>query len=442
MRRDSTRGAYTRRRFVQAVTAAGATTALAGCIGGGGSGDGSGNGNGDGNGNGSGDGSASLTLSGWAANNAEAKLVRSLVSEFEKNHGGIAVDYNAIQAKYKQKLKTQLGAGNAPDVFYVDAKYFGSFASSGVLLNLDQYVADSSAFDPENFFEPLIDAFRFDGALYGVPKDFSTLQLVYNEELFEQVGAKPPKDWSEFRSVLRKLKEGTDVTYPLAGMPTARAFWAMLWQNGGQVLNADGSKVVIASEANVETLEFLGGLAADDLFGNPSEFGVDWPGAAYGAEKAAATIIGPWIFPYLEDGKQKLNEVTGCAHLPIPSGGRKATAAYTVSYSASANTEAPKAAWKLIHNLTDKDGAKRWAKKGLALPARKDLQTIEYYDSHPRRKTMLEAGEWSHPVAFGPHSEEIINRVNPELEAVMLGKKSAREALETAQQKLNSEVFG
>ncbi|RBI63373.1 hypothetical protein DMJ13_02185 [halophilic archaeon] len=433
MGRDSTGDAWSKRQFVKAMGAAGATGALAGCIGGLGQ---SGDSEGDGDG-----GSASLTLSGWAANNEESKLVKSLVSEFEKNHQNIAVDYNAIQAKYKQKLKTQLGAGNAPDVFYVDAKYFGSFASSGVLLNLDQY-ADGSKFNPDNFFEPLLDAFRFEGKLYGVPKDFSTLQLVWNEKLFEQAGvSKAPKNWSEFRSTLQTVKEKTDVEYPLAGMPTARAFWGMLWQNGGQVLNEDGSKVAIASEANVETLTFLSDLASDDLLGNPSEFGVDWPGAAYGSKQAAATIIGPWIFPYLEGEKKTVDEVTKCAHLPTPKGGEKATAAYTVSYSASKKTKSPKAAWTLIRNLTDKQGAKRWAEKGLALPARKDLQDIEYYSDHERRKTMLEAGEWSHPVAFGPHSEQIINTVNPELEAAMLGKKKPQAALETAQQKLNSQTF-
>lgn len=425
----------TRRRLLQASAATGAA-ALAGCSSGGGS-----EGSSDGTTKQTTQKTQKITLSGWTSNNEEKALVSDLVKQFESNHERINVDYSPVESKYKQKLKTQLGAGNAPDAFYVDAKYFGSFASSGVLLSLDS-IEQSEDFDTDDFFQPLLNAFKHDGTLYGIPKDFSTLGLYVNTSLFEKAGATTePETWSEFRTALQQVKEQTSVKAPLIEYPSARMWKGLLFQNGGQVLSDDGSEVVFASDAGVEALQYLVDLKKDGLLALPSQLGASWHGAAIGKQEVASAVIGPWALPFLKKNYPEVDKVVDVAHLPIPEGGQKATAAYTVSYSASANTNAPGATKSLIKTLTSKEGMADWARKGLALSARKSHQDLEYYQNHPRRKTLLEAGEWSHPVAYGPKSEAIINRLHPQLEGAMLGKKTPREALEGAQEGINNNVL-
>lgn len=447
---DSTNGRLSRRRFVAGLSTAGAAAFLAGCS------DDSGDSSGDGS---SGDGSGSttttagtttpmnadITLSGWAANNEESALVTDLVSEFESNHEGIGVDYNPIQSKYKQKLKTQLGAGNAPDAFYVDSSYFPSFASANVLLSMEP-LAESEDYDTDDFFDPLLDAFRFDGTLYGVPKDFSTLGLFHNTAMFEEASVDPPTTWSQFEDALSALKDNVSnesFKAPMIEYANGRSWWAFLYQNGGQVLSEDGSEAVFADDPGVEALEFLTGLKEDGLLAVPSDLGSGWHGAAIANQEVATAILGPWGLPFLEgyEDNPDINGQIDVAHLPKPSDGEKATIAYTVSYSASANTDSPAATRELIRSLTSDEGMARWAKKGLALSARKSHADLDYYDEHPRRKTLLEAGDWSQPFSFGPKSESIVNRVRPQLEAAMLGEKSPSDALSTAQQKINDEVL-
>lgn len=91
--------------------------------------------------------------------------------------------------------------------------------------------------------------------------------------------------------------------------------------------------------------------------------------------------------------------------------------------------------------LTDDEGMAEWARQGLALSARESHADLDYYANHERRRTHLEAGEWSHPVAFGPESNAILNRVNPLLEGAMLGEQEPGEALERATQQVNDEVL-
>lgn len=382
-----------------------------------------------------------VELSGWTSNEEEKALLQDLVSTFESEHERIGVKYSPVESKYKQKLKTQLGAGNAPDAFYVDAKYFGSFASQGALLDLGPMV-ESGAIDTDDFFQPLVDAFRFDGTLYGIPKDFSTLGLFLNTAMYEEAGANPePETWSEFRSGLRKVVDATDVKSGIIEYPNARMWKALLYQNGGQMLSDDGSEAVFASAEGVEALRFLVDLKEDGLLAVPSELGSSWHGQALGNREVAAGVIGPWGLPYLKENAPDVDENVDVVHLPTPEGGKKATAAYTVSYSVSANTDVPDAARTLVGALTDEKGMARWARKGVALSARPSHADLEFYQNHPRYKTLLEAGEWSHPVAYGPNSESIINRLHPQLEGAMLGEKSPKAALEEAQSTINQKVL-
>ncbi|QIO24435.1 ABC transporter substrate-binding protein [Haloarcula sp. JP-L23] len=445
-RNDSAR--LTRRRFVGGVGSAGAAALLAGCSNdSGGSSDGSGSG---GSAQSTDDEtstpiSADITLSGWAANNEESALLQNLVSEFESSHDGISVDYNPIQSEYKQKIKTQLGAGNAPDAFYVDSSYFPSFADAGVLLSMES-IANSESFNIEDFFQPLLDAFRFDGTLYGIPKDFSTLGLFHNTAMFEEASVEPPETWSDLEDALSALKDNvSDESFqaPMIEYANGRSWWAFLYQNGGQVLSDDGSEAVFASDAGVEALEYLVGLKQDGLLAVPSDLGAGWHGAALASREVGVAILGPWGLPFVEEYEDdpSINEDVDVAHLPTPSDGQKATIAYTVSYSASAQTDSPAATRELISSLTNDEGMASWARKGLALSARKSHADLEYYQNHPRRKTLLEAGEWSHPFSFGPNSEAIVNRVRPQLEAAILGEKSPSDALSTAQESINSEVL-
>lgn len=450
MAEDSTKhDAFTRRRFVTALGTTGAASAIAGCSSGSTGQDTTTTKSNDGSGDTQDTATTTtmedvtLTLSGWAANNEESKLVQQLISDFESNNEHIKVDYAAIQSKYKQKLKTQLGAGNAPDVFYVDAKFFGAFASADVLLDLSP-IEESDDFNTDDFFQPLIDAFRSDGQLQGVPKDFSTLGLFYNTAHFENAGLdpeSPPTSWSGFRDALSKLLDNNDIEAPIVEYPNARVWKSFLFQNGGQVLSDDGSEAVFASDAGVEALQYLVDLKKDGLLAVPSELGAGWHGAALANQEVSTAVIGPWALPFLENNHADINKQVDVAHLPYPEDGQKATSAYTVSYSASADTNSPQGARALIKGLTSKEGMAAWAKKGLALSARKSHRDLEYYQNHPRRKTLLEAGEWSHVVGYGTNSEAILNRLHPELEGAMLGKQSPQEALETAESKINSEVL-
>lgn len=384
--------------------------------------------------------SVALQVSFRTSSQAETSAVESLTSQFSENHDRIDAEASVVQSKYLQKLKTQLAAGEAPDVFYLGAQPFGQFASQDALLSLDP-LRDADGYDFDDFYDPLVSAYEYQGTQYGIPKDFSTLGMFYNTAMFEQAGASVPTTWDGLRTALQKVQANTDVDAPMIEYSNARSWKGLLYQNGGRMLSDDGSEVVFASDAGVEALDFLVQLKKDGLLVLPSEISAGWHGKALGTEQVATAILGPWGLPFLADKFPKVNEAVDVAHIPKPSDGQKATPAYTVCWTGSSNTESKAASRELVQFYTSKQGMKLWAQKGIALTARKSLADADFYQSNPRWNTLLEAAEWSKPVAYGPKTQAILNKLHPQLTAAMKEKKSPREALETAQQDINSSVM-
>lgn len=429
---NGTENGLTRRRFVGGLAAGGAAVALAGC-----SGD-------DGTEGEEGidvDEGADLTLVGWAADDTESALLEELIGNYEEENEGVDVSYSPVQDEYEQRLRTQLGAGEAPDVFYVDSSYYHAFASADVLHEMDSFAEEDGGFERDAFYDPIIEAFDYEGTLYGIPKGFTTLGLFYNEEHLEEAGTEVPETWDDLRETLETIDESLDVGVPMTIIPEEpRLFFAGLFQNGGQVLSDDGEECVIASEEGIEALEFPVSLVEDGLAGYVEDHG-GWHGDALAEEITSIGHMGAWGLPFFRDEQPEMDEVIGVAEMPVIDGGEPATMAYTVTYSMAHDVEDPDEAWDLVRHLTSDEGMAAWAEQGLELSAREAHADLEFYEENPRYQTLLDQADDSVVWGFGPESEAILNRVQPQLERAILGEASAQESLEAAQEQVNNEVL-
>ena len=167
----------------------------------------------------------------------------------------VSWDQNALD----NKIKTMVAAGEPPDI--ANLNYFASFAADGLLYKADEIVDQATLDD-------LIPAFRenskFEGVEYAVPDLASDRLFFYNKDILEAAGVEvPPATWSELEAAAEKIKAYDPNIIPLAlplGSEEAQAEF-LIWAggNGGQYF--DGEKWVVNSPENVETLDFLKGLA-------------------------------------------------------------------------------------------------------------------------------------------------------------------------------------
>src|SRR5262245_12655099 len=178
--------AHPRRRAYAVALAAALLLAAAGCGDDGGGGD-AGNATG-----------ASLSMYAFSSSPAEDSTLRKVVDDYNKL-GRNTVTIN-ILPEYDTALQTALAGGSPPDVFYVNDNKLPDLAKAGAL----EPIGDKMD-DPNDFYESLRKSFTYNGVYYCPPKDFSTLQLVYNVDELAAAGVKPPTTWTELTDAATKL---------------------------------------------------------------------------------------------------------------------------------------------------------------------------------------------------------------------------------------------
>ncbi|HEY9828069.1 MAG TPA: extracellular solute-binding protein, partial [Stenomitos sp.] len=145
-----------------------------------------------------------VKLSGWGASPVEKKLLLSVIRDFEATHPHIRVQFEVIADQYMDVLKTRLVGDAGPDAFYLDAVEAPFFMQAQVLEPLNAYIKPD--FDLADFEPTLLQAFQINSTLYGLPKDYSTLALFYNQQAFQKVGLKAaPTTWPQLQAAAQRL---------------------------------------------------------------------------------------------------------------------------------------------------------------------------------------------------------------------------------------------
>ena len=110
-----------------------------------------------------------------------------------------------------QQLGQAFAANNPPDVFYVDAARFADYASVGALYAVRDKAARTSTTSTRRSGSRSPTRAQ----LYCVPKDFSTLAMEINTDLWAKAGlttADIPTTWDQLTAVAQKLKAKAGIT--------------------------------------------------------------------------------------------------------------------------------------------------------------------------------------------------------------------------------------
>jgi multiple sugar transport system substrate-binding protein len=218
---------------------------------------------------------ADVTITWWTGQSDEAEsILEGLAAEFEDLHPNVTVAISS-GASSTEELLQKLSAGFASDTYPNISYSFGSWASelesSGRTLDLRDQVDDPS-FGWDEFSEAARATVQPTGEkIIGFPALVDNLSLIYNKTVFDAAGLDYPTEewsWDDFRDAAKKLTDPATETYGYAysvsgSEETTWQFWPHLWQNGGEILNDDGT-AAFASDAGVEALEFLRQMAVDD----------------------------------------------------------------------------------------------------------------------------------------------------------------------------------
>lgn len=370
-----------------------------------------------------------LQLMGWASSEAENTRLQAVVDTFNDMHDNISVNLNLVP-DYDTKLQTSLAGGSPPDVFYVDSFKLPDLVDAGAIEPAEGHLDNAG-----DFYSSLQDAFTIDGTFYCPPKDFSTLALQYNKDMFDAAGLDYPTEdwtWDDLRAAAEQLTNEDEGVYGMVINPDFARWIAFLYQAGGSVTNADFSEITINSPEALEALEFYIGMVEDGIANQPSELDSGWNGEAFGKGRAAMSMEGNWIVPFLADQFPDLNY--GVTQLPAGPGG-EATMAFTVCYAVPAGLDAAQqeAAFELVNFLTGPEGMKQWTDLGLAMPTRESLRD-GWLSQFPELQPFLDGAEHANPWQFRPGFQDVLDTINDGLQQAFTGTALPGAVLENAQE--------
>jgi multiple sugar transport system substrate-binding protein len=389
-------------------------------------------------------GTVTLTVSGWSSSPAEDKLVQDNLKKFQDTHPNIQVKWSPITGDYPVKMRANIASSTVPDVFYLSPDMTPEYITTGKLLNLSPYMGKDNV-KADDYYSSLITPFSCkNGQVYGIPKDWGTLGLFYNKKMFQDAGVTAPSDswtWNDMRDAAKKLtKKGNaaNSVYGLSVGAQSQRWMAFLFANGGSVLNKDGTKATFNDQAGIDALNFFTGFNKDGSSVLPADVAAGWAGDAFGKERAAMVLEGPWLIPYM---KEKFSNVEyGIAPLPLAPTGKRADLIFTNAWAGYAQTKHPAATWELIKYMTGSEVQGSQLRAGFALPAIKSLANDPYFAQNPGFKTLFEAATYGYADNFGPHTGVVHEKLDQAIEKVMLGKADAKTALDTAANQVNTEV--
>lgn len=305
-----------------------------------------------------------LTLAGWSSNPAEDAALQEAIDQFEEQNPGITVNF-IPSPDHTLTMQTAFASGEYANVFYIDSSVLPNWADAGVVAP-----AGDNLTDVDGYYASLIDVFTIDGTLYCPPKDFSTMALQYNRDLFDAAGVEYPTadwTWEDLRAAAEATSAATPGIVGLVTPPNLERWLPFLYQAGGAIFDDEGN-FVFDSDATREALGFYVGIVTDGIAGPPSVVDAGWGGQAFGEGRAAMAMEGNWTIQFLLENYPELN--WGVTELPAGPAG-KATMAFTVCYGVGADNPHPEESWALVNFLTGSEGAQFVAESSFGpMPAR------------------------------------------------------------------------
>lgn len=208
-------------------------------------------------------GTVTMWVGSWWAPN-----VPGLQAAWTKDHPEIKLDIQPLPINnYADKFVAAALGGAPPDIIDVDVSMLSTIAAKNLLVPLDQFVKQENI-DPTKYASAVWEASTFKGAQYGVPDHGYASFMYYNKTMFDGAGLAYPTsswDYAEFLKDAQKLttsgNSGFGMAADLSDPANAMDFVAQcIWGHGGDFFDKNQTVATINSPEAVAGLTFWADL--------------------------------------------------------------------------------------------------------------------------------------------------------------------------------------
>jgi multiple sugar transport system substrate-binding protein len=365
-----------------------------------------------------------LSLLMFSSGDAETDAVADAVDAWSAD-SGVAVEVR-VASDVAQQLSQGFAAGSPPDLFYLSPDAIAGYAGNGSLQPYGDLLENK-----DDFYPSLVENFTVDDTFYCAPKDFSTLALVINTELWEDAGltdADVPTTWDELADVAKTLT--TDKHVGLALSNEYQRLGVFMAEAGGGLV-VDGEPVA-DSEGSVAGLEYARTHLKDGTFAYAADLGAGWPGEAFGKEQAAMTVEGNWITGALTNDFPDV----GYTVVELPAGpAGEGTLQFTNCWGMAADSPNQQAALSLVEHLTSAEQQLAFSAAFGPMPSIQSAAS-DWTNANPGLAAFLDGADYAQFLPTWAGATDVITDLNSQLESLETG--DPQEILGDAQSNLEA----
>ncbi|MDF2715503.1 MAG: extracellular solute-binding protein [Paenibacillus sp.] len=298
----------------------------------------------------------------------EFALLQQLKDQYQTAHTGIDIRLENIPDEtVYTKLKKAAQLGEAPDIMLLDNNWVSEFAALGYLLPVDSMLTGGLQAEQ---MEQAIAQVKWNGYLWGVPKNLDAYVMVYNTKRLNEWGGKPPDASDELVALHKqshKIEEGKYGIYFDA--PDGRSFVTLARILGGAMTVSKTAPIEFSDPTVLKSLETFLFTAPEEAKQLPKSFPPKsatwrpWDQLAQGKLAGYLTTFSDW--------KQNESAVVTMSKIPLPKGEEmwKGPWLSGKSFAISARSESGKESFELIRELVSASAALKFWNAAGVLPA-------------------------------------------------------------------------
>ena len=327
---------------------------------------------------------------------------------------------------FDQESAQGFASGQPADLMYLSTSNLVTWSANG---SIEAYGDKLSNID--DFYPALKADYIIDGTLWGAPKDFSTLALVINTDMWTAAGltdADVPTTWDQLETIAGKLTTKDHVGICWNGeLARIGVFFA---QAGGGIETADG-KADANSDANVAALTYVQKLMKEGYAASAADVGAGWGGEGFGTGKCAMTIEGNWITGAMSTSYTNINYKA----VELPAGVQKGTLEFSNAWGLATDGDNKDNAINLVEFLTSTDQQLAFAKAFGVMPSVQSA-SAGYTSQFPEMSAFMAGAAYATSLPSQAGVSDVINDFNSSLANLKTADPKA--LLDTFQQNLQA----
>ncbi len=276
-----------------------------------------------------------ITFAFWDTNQEPG--MKAIADAYTAEHPNVTIETQVTPwTEYWTKLEAAAQGGAMPDVFWIHSNQFFKYASANVLLDLTDLNYDYAPYP-----SGITALYNFNGAQLAVPKDYDTIALAYNKEIFDNAGIAYPDDTWTWDTLIETAKKLTDPEKGIYGFgapnETQTGYYNFVYQNGGFIF--ENGKCGFNLPETQEAIQAWVDLMLVDKVSPTLESFTDMScDEQFQAGKLAMEFVGSWMmsaFTSNEFIKDKFDLAV------LPQGKKRASIYNGLGYAGAYNTANP-----------------------------------------------------------------------------------------------------